>query len=116
MKRSNIALAVTFSISALFLSACNDDKDSNSKVDQNSKSFVSEASYTYESEGLVDLSAASSIKVMNYKMPNVLGKTVETSALVLFPKIAKPKDGYRVVVWAHGTLGLQINVHQPIHH
>lgn len=106
MKRSNIALAVTFSISALFLSACNDDKDSNSKVDQNSKSFVSEASYTYESEGLVDLSAASSIKVMNYKMPNVLGKTVETSALVLFPKIAKPKDGYRVVVWAHGTLGV----------
>lgn len=105
MKRSNIALAMTFSISALFLSACNDDKDSNQRDNQKDKSFVSETSYTYESEGLGDLSAASSIKVMNYKMPNVLGKTVETSALVFFPKIAKPKDGYRVVVWAHGTLG-----------
>ena len=107
MKRSKIALAMTFSISALFLTACNDDdKGSNHKVDQDNRSFVSESSYTYESEGLADLSAASSIKVMNYKMPNVLGKMVETSALVFFPKIAKPKDGYRVVVWAHGTLGV----------
>ena len=48
---------------------------------------------------------ASSVKVINYKMPNVLGKTVETSALVYFPTIAPPKDGYRMIVWTHGTLG-----------
>lgn len=52
------------------------------------------------------LSEAGSIKVLNYHMPNVNGKTVETSALVLFPQTPKPKNGYKVVVWLHGTLGV----------
>lgn len=49
---------------------------------------------------------ASAIKVLDYQMPNVNGKQVTTSALVLFPQTAKPKDGYKVVVWLHGTLGV----------
>lgn len=26
--------------------------------------------------------------------------------MVLFPKATQPKDGYRVVVWEHGTVGV----------
>ena len=52
------------------------------------------------------LAEASSIQVLDYQMPNVNDKQVKTSALVFFPQTAKPKDGYRVVVWLHGTLGV----------
>lgn len=58
---------------------------------------------TYQVEQLAE---ASSIKVLDYQMPNVNGKQVSTSALVLFPQTPKPKDGYKVVVWLHGTLGV----------
>ena len=38
-------------------------------------------------------------------MTNVQGKTATATAMVLFPQVARPKDGYRVVVWEHGTVG-----------
>ncbi|MDC4477447.1 alpha/beta hydrolase, partial [Acinetobacter baumannii] len=34
------------------------------------------------------------------------GKTATATAMVLFPKATQPKDGYRVVVWEHGTVGV----------
>ncbi|MBV6573594.1 alpha/beta hydrolase, partial [Acinetobacter baumannii] len=46
------------------------------------------------------------IKVMTYNMENVQGKTAQATALVMFPKVTQPKDGYRVVVWEHGTVGV----------
>ena len=50
---------------------------------------------------------ATSIDVMSYKMPYVNGKTQEATAMVMVPKTAtQPKDGWRVVVWAHGTTGV----------
>ena len=102
MKYSKLALALAFSGTALFLTACNDsDNSSNNTVPAAPKVFVSEAAYDKDS-----MDEAKSIQVMNYKMPNVLGETIETSAIVLFPKTEQPKDGYRVVVWAHGTLGV----------
>ncbi|NUF36967.1 alpha/beta hydrolase family protein [Acinetobacter lactucae] len=100
MKRSNIALAITLSISALFLTACNDDDDDYIGVNPD-KTYVSEKAYSKDT-----LSGASSIKVMTYNMVNVQGKTAEATALVMFPKVAQPKDGYRVVVWEHGTVGV----------
>lgn len=39
-------------------------------------------------------------------MANVQGKTATATAMVLFPKATQPKDGYRVVVWEHGTVGV----------
>jgi len=39
-------------------------------------------------------------------MTNVQGKTATATAMVLFPKATQPKDGYRVVVWEHGTVGV----------
>ncbi|MEN5173817.1 lipase family protein [Acinetobacter higginsii] len=100
MKRSNIALAVTFSISALFLTACNDNDDDYTGVDSN-KTYLSETTY---SKDKVD--NASSLKVMTYNMENVQGRTAKATALVMFPKVAQPADGYRVVVWEHGTVGV----------
>ncbi|WP_335950985.1 alpha/beta hydrolase [Acinetobacter beijerinckii] len=100
MKRSNIALAITFSISALFLSACNDSNDDYTGMD-------SSKTYLYESNYAIDtVNNAASIKVMTYNMVNVQGRTANATAMVLFPKVAKPTDGYRVVVWEHGTVGV----------
>ncbi|UBX41716.1 alpha/beta hydrolase [Acinetobacter baumannii] len=100
MKRSKIALAITLSISALFLTACNDDDDNYTGIDTN-KTYVSESNYAIDK-----VDNASSIKVMTYNMTNVQGKTATATAMVLFPKAIQPKDGYRVVVWEHGTVGV----------
>ncbi|MEJ7850271.1 alpha/beta hydrolase [Acinetobacter baumannii] len=100
MKRSKIALAITLSISALFLTACNDDDDDYTGIDTN-KAYVSESNYAIDK-----VDNASSIKVMTYNMTNVQGKTATATAMVLFPKAIQPKDGYRVVVWEHGTVGV----------
>ncbi|MDC4506038.1 alpha/beta hydrolase [Acinetobacter baumannii] len=100
MKRSKIALAITLSISALFITACNDDDDDYTGIDTN-KAYVSESNYAIDK-----VDNASTIKVMTYNMANVQGKTATATAMVLFPKATQPKDGYRVVVWEHGTVGV----------
>lgn len=64
-------------------------------------SFVNVVNYTLDT-----LDEAKSIEIMTYKMPNVWGKEADATALVLFPKGEKPKDGWRVVVWTHGTVGV----------
>lgn len=98
MNRSKIALALTVAVSMMSLTACNDDNDSSSS---NQKlNYVSEANYSLDT-----VDNTSSIKVMTYNMTNVQGKSAEATALVLFPKAVQPKDGYRVVVWEHGTVG-----------
>ncbi|MBO9531259.1 MAG: alpha/beta hydrolase, partial [Acinetobacter oleivorans] len=89
MKRSKIALAMTFSISALFLTACNDNDDRYTGSDSN-KTYLFESNYAIDT-----VNNASSIKVMTYNMANVQGKTATATAMVLFPKVAQPKDGYR---------------------
>ncbi|TCB77890.1 alpha/beta hydrolase [Acinetobacter sp. ANC 4173] len=96
MTRTKIALALTLTLSSLFLTACNDD---NTVVDSN-KTYLSEGNYTLDT-----VENSSSIKVMTYNMTNVQGKTATATAMVLFPKVIQPKDGYRVVVWEHGTVG-----------
>ena len=95
-KKSLLVLACT---STLFLAACNDSQDDYITV-QPEKTFVSESPYKF-----AGLDEASSIKVMTYKMKNVQGQTADATALVFFPKTAAPADGYRTVVWEHGTLG-----------
>ncbi|WP_180110791.1 MULTISPECIES: S9 family peptidase [unclassified Acinetobacter] len=99
MKSSKIALALTVAVSMLSLTACNDDDNDSSSSNQKS-TFVSEANYALDT-----VDNTSSIKVMTYNMTNVQGKAATATALVLFPKATQPKDGYRVVVWEHGTVG-----------
>lgn len=87
--------------SMLLLSACGDGGDSYIGVTP-SQTFISEKNYVFDKS----LAQAASIKVMTYNMVNVQGKTAKATAMVLFPTVAQPKDGYRVVVWEHGTLGV----------
>ncbi|MEC8123652.1 MAG: lipase family protein [Pseudomonadota bacterium] len=91
-------LAITCG-SALFLSACNDDDNWDNW--NSNKSYVSESSYNLDI-----MSEASSVKVMTYNMPNVLGETKKATAMVFVPKTTRPAEGWKVVVWEHGTVGV----------
>ncbi len=95
-KRSLLVLACS---SALFLSACNDD--------DNDSEYVSTTSYLSESTYNLDtINGAASVNVMSYNMPNVLGETKKATAMVFVPKTPQPADGWRIVVWEHGTVGV----------
>ncbi|WP_353174340.1 alpha/beta hydrolase family protein [Acinetobacter rudis] len=98
-KKTLIAVSCS---AALFLTACNsDDKDDFNPV-VTEKTFLSETDYRVDNS----LDQIANVKIMKYNMQNVQGKTTPTAALMLFPKTAQPKDGWRVVVWEHGTLGV----------
>ena len=84
--------------SVLFLTACNDD-DNKDNWGSN-KDYVSESTYN-----LGSMPEAESIKVMTYNMPYVTGETKKATALVFLPKTKRPIDGWKVVVWEHGTVG-----------
>ena len=95
-KRSLVALTCS---SVLLLAACNDDDD-----DWNfsaKKSYISEKKYNERT-----LVGASSMNVMTYNMPNVLGETKKATAMIFVPMTPRPVDGWRVVVWEHGTVGI----------
>lgn len=96
-KKTLIAVSCS---AALFLTACNDDKDDNKPV-VTEKHFISQTPYRVDT-----LEHAKSIDVIKYNMKNVQGKTAEATALVMFPKTEQPRDGWRVVVWEHGTVGV----------
>ncbi|WP_288490782.1 prolyl oligopeptidase family serine peptidase [uncultured Acinetobacter sp.] len=96
LKKRMLALSC---LSVFMLAACNDDDNSSDSV--GSSTYVSESAYAKDS-----LSEAASITVMTYKMQSVRNVAVNATAMVLFPKTAQPADGYRVVVWEHGTLGV----------
>lgn len=94
-KKTLLAFACS---SALLLTACNDDND-HVAVDRYD-SYLTETTYTQDS-----VIAASRINVMQYTMPSVTGQPITASALVFTPRTPRPKDGWRVVVWEHGTVG-----------
>lgn len=52
------------------------------------------------------LDTASEISVMTYKMPYLSGNLQDATALVFYPHTEKPKNGWRIVVWTHGTVGV----------
>lgn len=88
--------------SALFITACNDSDNDHDNFVAPEKFFVSELPYKFDKP---DGASADPIQVMTYNMTNVQGKKATATAMVIFPQTAQPQDGYRVVVWEHGTLG-----------
>lgn len=84
-----------------------------------SNDYLRESPYQNKNQSPLDeLRHASSIRVMHYLMPNVQGKRVEATALIMLPKQSRPVDGWRVVVWAHGSIGVADNCapsRSPIH-
>ncbi|MDV2469760.1 alpha/beta hydrolase [Acinetobacter chinensis] len=97
-KKSLLALTCS---SLLLLTACGGDGSDSFTGVKPDQTFISETPYKHES-----MAEADSIKVMTYNMVNVQGKTAKATAIVMFPKTPMPKDGYRTVVWEHGTLGV----------
>ncbi|WP_436917174.1 lipase family protein [Acinetobacter schindleri] len=91
----NTCLAVVCSMT-LLLTACGGDS---SDIPQE-RVFISEQPYTRDT-----LTEVSTIQVMRYKMPNVRGESAEATAMVFYPDTPRPRDGWRVVVWEHGTVG-----------
>lgn len=107
MKHSKIALAV-LSGATLLLAACGSD-DTNESYGSSS-TYLSETPYDANKTQLpaqaADSIGAQSINVMTYNMDNVQNNKAQATAMVIFPKATKPADGYRVVVWEHGTVGV----------
>lgn len=52
------------------------------------------------------LETTQAIKIMTYTMPYRSGELREASALIFYPKTPKPQDGWRIIVWTHGTVGV----------
>lgn len=90
-------LAVVCSMS-LFMTACNDDDNDSFRPQE--RVFLSQQSYDEDT-----LPEAADIQVIRYNMPNVNGERAEATAMVFYPNIPQPQDGWRVVVWEHGTVG-----------
>ena len=88
---------------AISMTACNDDDNKSSGgPSQEESGYVSETSY---SAGAIP-EEASKVDVMSYNMPYSNGEIHPSSAMVIYPKTEKPSDGWRVVVWTHGTTGV----------
>lgn len=90
-------LAVVCSLS-LFMTACNDDDNDSFRPQE--RVFLSQQSYDEDT-----LPEAADIQVIRYNMPNVNGERAEATAMVFYPNTPQPQDGWRVVVWEHGTVG-----------
>lgn len=88
---------------AISMTACNDDDNKSSGgQSQEESGYVSETSY---SAGAIP-EEASKVDVMSYNMPYSNGEIHPSSAMVIYPQTEKPSDGWRVVVWTHGTTGV----------
>lgn len=94
-KKTCLALVCSMS---LFMTACNDDDNDSFRPQE--RVFLSQQSYDEDT-----LPEASDIQVIRYNMPNVNGERAEATAMVFYPNIPQPQDGWRVVVWEHGTVG-----------
>lgn len=90
-------LAVICSMT-LLMTACNDDDDDSFRPQE--RVFLNQQSYDADT-----LPEASDIQVIRYNMPSVGGERTEATAMVFYPNTPQPQDGWRVVIWEHGTVG-----------
>ena len=100
-------LLATLLATSVALVGCNDDEDDDKNVQtpapKPTPTLVHYVSQTPYQPTVPDY--AKSIDVMTYNMPSVSGQMIKSTAMVMMPKTAKPADGWRVVVWTHGTVG-----------
>jgi pimeloyl-ACP methyl ester carboxylesterase len=97
MKKTLIAFSCAM---AVFLTACGDDDKISLPPIVVPAYYIDQAVYNKDT-----VQNASQVDVMRYYMQGVAGQQTQTSAIVLYPKTTKPQDGWRVVVWEHGTVG-----------
>ena len=110
-------LSVLLALSSLFLTACNgsDDKSDNPSTSSDVNADVNKiqnpvvgtpTEYVYKQD--YPPNAAESV-VMTYKMQGITGKETQATALVFTPKTVPPAEGWPIVAWAHGAVGVADN-------
>lgn len=105
MKLSQISYAVLFTSSTLLLSACQSTNTQPHNTPSKSN-FVQQSVHPFAADAKQRIPGLESIQVLSYTMPYLNGQTQVATAYMMMPKTPKPKDGYRVVVWTHGTVGV----------
>lgn len=111
----NIQFKITLLLSSvLFISACGSDNKTEAPVDQSDNFPLNEITnpVVFVQDYALDSSVLSPVssqrKLLLYKMLGVDGEQTVASTLVFVPNIpvTPPSNGYRIVVWAHGTTGV----------
>jgi pimeloyl-ACP methyl ester carboxylesterase len=96
--------------SLFFLTACggdgksSDHKESGNNGNEIKNPVVSVEDYALNTEVLSPLSSLS--KILTYKMQGIDGTETLATSLLFVPKTTPPKNGWPIVVWAHGTTGV----------
>jgi hypothetical protein len=55
----------------------------------------------------VSLANVATVNLFTYKMPSVMGKQIDASAMLFTPKnLTKPNNGWPLIVFGHGTAGV----------
>lgn len=110
MKQSRLTLSRLFSsflIGVSLMTALHNPlfADEQIKTSQVPKAqLLQTSSYTFPS-----LAEAAKTEVMYYTMPYRTGEMASASALLFYPTTEKPQDGWKIVVWTHGTVGVANN-------
>lgn len=99
MKRNLVLSALLLGLFSCMVLACSNDDTSTQQDD--TQWYKTESKYTLD-----QLEEASSITIMTYRMPGIGGSDVEATSLVFYPTKPKPMDGWRIIVWGHGTVGV----------
>ena len=103
--------------SGLLLSACNgsDDKSDNPSTSSNVNTDINKIQnpvvntpLPYKFTEDYPPNAAESV-VMTYKMQGIKGQETQATALVFTPKTVPPAEGWPIVAWAHGAVGVADN-------
>lgn len=102
-------LTVVLLSSGLLLTACgeNDKTSSSAKPgipEYNIKKPVVGIPVAYTKSDFSSVASESS--VMTYKMLGQNGKETMATSLIFVPKTPIPKEGWKIVAWAHGTTGV----------
>lgn len=106
MKLRPISTAILFAGTTLLLSACQSTSIQPNNTAKTTSNFVQQSTHPFAADAKQRLPGLESISVVSYNMPYLNGKTQIATAYMMIPKTPKPKDGYRVVVWTHGTVGV----------
>lgn len=54
------------------------------------------------------LNNSQQITTITYPMPYLSGKMEDATALLFYPRIKKPQNGWKIIVWMHGTVGVAL--------
>lgn len=106
--KKHLIILTTLS-TCIFLSACNDSKDSDSYSNSPSipENNIQNPVVRMDAYTATDMSVVTNESLlMTYRMLGINGQEVMATSLLFTPKGTAPTGGWPIVVWAHGTTGV----------